>query len=287
MLKIDYDMPEDQYHNDPLGDGIPRLSSSIAATLVMKSPAHAYAEHPLLGGQPRDRTDAMTEGGIIDALIFGGKRIVELPYDDFRKKDAQEERDAAIAAGCIPVISKKLTAYKECANSMLESIARFGIDLASYKRQVSIFWDEIADDDTSVPCKARLDALSLTTIFDLKKTRSAHPATLAKHIVGYGYDIQSAAYKSCVRHADLIPGKLSFSWIFVEAAPPYAVSIAVPSGALNEFGKSRWRRAVNLWSQCVHSKNWPAYQGITRVELPTWVMDEEMAEAVSEVEDDE
>jgi hypothetical protein len=279
--EVVYDMPEEVYHGDPLL-GVVCLSSSIAATLVMKSPAHAAAEHPLLRGEAPEPSDAMTEGAILDALLLGGKRIVEIPYDDFRKKDAQEERDAALAAGCIPVISRKLTKYDLCVDRIKRSIFDDGFDLDKGHKQVTVFWVETADSGVDVQCKARFDVLQGDLIADLKKARSAHPATLAKHIISYGYDIQCVAYMRAALKAGLSLTP-TFQWLFVEADVPYAVTIAQASGALLKYGELRWRRAVNLWAQCLQNKSWPAYEkGPHRVELPAWAMTEEM---IAEVED--
>ena len=44
------------YHQDP-GD-TPTLNSTTARTMLLRTPAHAYAEHPRLGGERKDATAA-------------------------------------------------------------------------------------------------------------------------------------------------------------------------------------------------------------------------------------
>src|SRR4051812_44666757 len=98
---------KNEYLSDPCER--PSLSSSIASLMLQRSPAHAFAAHPRLGGHRSDPTEAMLNGTLIDSLLCGGDtEIIESPYDEYRTKEAREWRDATAATGKLAVKRKEL-----------------------------------------------------------------------------------------------------------------------------------------------------------------------------------
>src|SRR5688572_24266058 len=63
------DITPADYHLDPCVT--PSLSSSIAHTLVTKSPLHAWTEHPRFGALRSESSKAQDEGSIIHKLLLG------------------------------------------------------------------------------------------------------------------------------------------------------------------------------------------------------------------------
>ena len=70
-----YDLPEHEYHSDPCDS--PSLSASIAQTIVLESPAHAWLQHPRFGGKQIEPTKEMDRGTLVHALLLGKGRAIE------------------------------------------------------------------------------------------------------------------------------------------------------------------------------------------------------------------
>lgn len=266
-------LAEADYHADPCAT--PSLSSSIAKVMIDRSPAHAWQAHPKLGATPRAPTATMDRGSLIHRLVLGaGASVARIDADSYRTKAAQAARDEARAAGRIPVLAHDLEAATDAAVAIRENIARQGIDLDG-RSEVSCTWQEQAVHGP-IWCRSRFDHLveSRATILDIKTTRSAHPNACARQVIDYGYDIQRAAYVRALERArpDLA-GRVRFVFIFVETEPPYAAVPAQLDAMLREYGERRWQRAVETWSQCLHTGYWPAYSTEpVRLAAPPWLM---------------
>ena len=77
------DITEEDYHADKLPDWCtgPSLSNSMAKILLDKSPAHAYAAHPRLGGAgrvlPASTLQTFDAGKLAHKLLLGrGAEVV-------------------------------------------------------------------------------------------------------------------------------------------------------------------------------------------------------------------
>lgn len=284
------DVTEEQYFSDPCA--VPSLSQSIAHVLLTKSPLHAWTEHPRLGNQPGNESDdddttALRAGKVIHKLLLGeGARVAVIQADNFRKKFAQEARDAAVAAGLVPMLERQHDELVAAAETIKANLALFGIDLEDPegRSEVAIEWEEEGEHGP-VLCRCRMDRVHLEhgLIFDVKKIRSAHPDTCGKHAVEYGYDIQDAAYRRAL--AKLRPeleGRIQMLYLFVEVDPPYAVYPGPLDGELRELGQQRWERAVYVWERCLRTNRWPAYTDrITPIIAPGWAMNRWMEQVAT------
>ena len=249
----------------------PSLSSSIAGLLISRSPAHAFAAHPRLGGHRSDPTAAMVNGTIIDSLLLGGDtELVESPHEEYRTKEAKEWKSAVLASGKQPVKEKELRYAKQAAEAIRENLYTAGLSLDG-EHQLTAIWD-VGD----VRCRARLDHWkeSEATIVDLKTADNASPSVLGRKMVDFGYAIQHAAYISAIETLrPELAGRVKFIFAFAETEPPYAVTIAHPAGTLRALGKWQWEKAVRIWGECLKSKRFPAY-GSAEIEAPPWAMAE-------------
>jgi hypothetical protein len=268
----------EQYHADELCS-VPTLSASIAHTLVSKSPLHAWAQHPRLGGRGKKPTAAMDLGSVVHALLLGkGKQfaVVKAPegepeFEDFKKKAAREARDSARAQGLIPMLQKHLDDAIEVADGIRLGLEEWGIELTG-QSEVTAIWEERADDGTIVLCRGGLDHLLEAQILDLKIVRSSHPKACQSHMFGFGGDIQSAAYVSALdKLKPTLAGRVPFRFLFCEAEFPHAVTPVDRAGSMRDLGERRWRRAINRWAWCTKNDRWPAYvTEVYQAEAPAW-----------------
>jgi len=266
----------DEYHADPCM--VPSLNQSIAHTLVTRSPAHAWCEHPKLGDLPPEPTKAKDDGAVIHALLLGkGADVDVLDCDSFRTKAARTIRDEAIEAGRVPMLRKRYEQIVEAAARIRANLAGFGVSLEG-EHELPIEWHEPGDEGYVV-CRGLLDTVRLDAgvIVDVKKIVSADPRTCARHAYEYGYDIQAAAYTSALQKLrPELAGRSDFIFVFMELEPPYAVVPCRPSGVLRELGERRWQRAVLTWERCLRDGYWPSYtETITQLDAPPWALTQE------------
>lgn len=263
-----------QYDADPCE--VPSLSQSIAHTLVTKSPAHAYTQHPRLGGVPREQTKATDQGEIIHGLLLGkGALVAVLEFENYRTKAAQTARDEARDGGLIPMLAKDYDGIVAAAAAVVRSLAARGIVLDG-QSEVAMQWQELGNHGP-VECRGKADHLKLGPssgiIYDVKKIQSAEPRNCSNSAYAYGIDIQAAAYTSAVEklHPKLA-GRVEYRPIFVEIEPPYAVVSAPLDAVLRASGQQRWQRAIYLWERCLRENHWPAYENVFEIEAPGWLM---------------
>lgn len=272
-------VPAVEYHADPRER--PSLSQSMAHTLISRSPSHAWREHPRLGGLGRATTRAMDAGTIVHSLLLNGSEtddsIVLLDYENYRTKAAQTDRDIAILDGKTPILRMEYEGHRVAANAVLLQLAEFGIELNGQSEGVG-YWSETADDGTEILCRCRMDHWSAPLILDFKTTSDAHPRKCERSIIDHGYDVQAYAYQSAI--GKIFPdlaGRTTFLNIFIEMEPPYLVTPLKPDGSIMQLGRSKWRRAVNLWAKCLREDKWPGYATeIVSATAPQWAVTAEM-----------
>lgn len=271
-------MPAAQYHADPCAT--PSLSSSIAHLLVAKSPAHAWLAHPKLGAQPVEPTASMDEGTLLHELILrpaeAQERLVVVTADNWRTKAAQEQREAARAEGKLALLERDLMAALQASVEILNRFRGLGVVLSGAS-EVAAFWQERATDGTVVQCRGMFDHVLRAEglIYDLKKSRTAHPKAIQKHVESYGYHIQATAYRRALEQIEpQHAGRVQFRWLFVEAVPPYGVTVAEPAGSMRALGDACWSQAVDTWAQCLATGEWPAYpREVQRIEASPWALE--------------
>ena len=84
-----YEMPEADYHADPVAGG--SLSSSVARHILARTPAEVAYErdHPV-------HKDAYDLGTVVHKALLGiGPEIVEVDADSWQTKAARQARDEA------------------------------------------------------------------------------------------------------------------------------------------------------------------------------------------------
>lgn len=289
ITNVDLDM----YFADALTP-VETLSQSTAKVLLQKSPHHAWAQHPRFGGHPRKVSVSMKLGSIIDELMTNeGRRLQVVPFDDYRKKEAQAARDAVIGTGRIPVKQGEMQEMQDMADRARKTLLFHGVDLEPARKQICILWDETASNGNKVQCKALLDYFyDGGLIRDLKATESCAPGRqLDAKAIRFGYPIQGAAYTRAVEAVfpDLA-GRVRFENVWIEDEWPYEPLISEMSGEVLQYGQVMWQRAVDIWEECTRTNRWPGYmtrgQAPYRIQLPSWASEEMFSDIQDRAEEE-
>lgn len=263
-------MPAEEYHADPCER--PSLSSSIARTLLTKSPLHAWHEHPRLNPDhiPEERTEFDLGSAAHALLLEGEDRMAVIDADSYRTKIAQEARDAARAAKMHPILKARYDDVRRMADVAREAIAHCpdlsGITLDSGKAELVGIWEE-----DGATMRFRPDWLgdSRTAMLDYKTTTDAAPDVFTRQIARMGYHIQAAFYRRgmvAIEGADI-----PFVLVAQETEPPYAVSFHGCAPTMLEIAEAEVERAIDTWRECMRRNNWPAFtQRIHWAEAAVW-----------------
>jgi len=245
------------------------FSSSTAKVLLERSPLHARLA---LGKRP---TKEMDRGQVVHRLVLGkGADFEVLQHDSYRKDKAKSERDAARAAGRVPILEDEFADANVIAETVRVKLAESGVLLDGVSEQ-AIEWTEDTDHGP-VLCKGRFDHVWLNggNILDLKITGDASQTAIERTAENLNYAVQSSAYPRAL--TALRPehtGRVRFLFAFVEDSPPYAMNLVVPDGPFEEIGTRRWMRAVREWARCTALDDWPGYSaGINTISPPPWAL---------------
>lgn len=266
-----YDMDEESYHADPCPE--PSLSSSIAKKILAFSPLHAWAAHPRLNPNREDEfADKFDLGSAAHSLVLHDPKkfeVIEAP--DYKTKAARDLRDAARAAGKIPLIEKnwlRVHAMAHAARLQLDNHEEASDAFKNGKPEQTIIWKE-----GDIWCRARLDWLpDAGNIFDDYKSTaaSADPDTYARMMFNLGYDMQAAFYCRGIRALKLARDP-TFRFIVQEIELPHALSVISLMPAAVELAQHKVERAISLWRSCLLSGTWPGYPNRTcYVDAPIW-----------------
>jgi len=281
-----HEISEEEYHADPCDE--PSLSASIAKTLWLKTPAHAWLEHPRLNPAHEEKHDKSFDlGSAAHKLLLEGDKagIVEISADSYRTKAAKEERDLAYSAGKIPLLSHQYDQVQwmtRAAKRFLDSTEIAGI-LERGKPEVTAIAQHPS---TGAWFRGRFDLLSddRLIILDYKTTVTAHPDVFTKHIISMGYDIQAAFYLLLNRLTGG-PEDAKFVFLAQETESPYECSLVGVAPSMLEIAAQKVEHCINLWADCLKADNWPGYD--TRIhwaESPAWDQQRVLEKVINETE---
>lgn len=259
------DIPEDQYHADPVPDG--SLSVTSAKKLL---PPSCPAIFDYDRQHPPASTKAMDKGTVVHGLILGTGQPVEIiDAPDYKTKKAQEAKKAAIAAGSIPMLPAE---QKEC-----EAIARAvladddtGPLFDSGDAEQSMFW---VDDEFGIWLRGRTDWLTFfdaPTVVDVKTTSDASPAEFARSVDKYRYYMQDPHYRDGL--AAILgchPDEIDFVFVAVPTTEPYLVMTYRLETEWTVLGRECNRIAREKYRDCTEAGVWPKWSNdITPLAMP-------------------
>lgn len=266
-----------------------KLTHSLAADLVITSPAHALV-NLLSGNESNKRQDI---GTILHELLLGkGKGFAV--SDGFTTKkgevslnwqstEAKAFKELAIASGRVPMFSHELAEYQRIADILRAKIERIvpeqlgGIEWAKGETETAWEWSE--DDvicekhglENGIICRAMLDWRFEATVLDLKIWDSADPS--ARKLYEMGSDIQQAAYTNLAEAIDpAYEDRGRFALLVCEPNPPYAVRLVTLGPQLAAIGMKRWNDAKAQFKVCQETDKWPEYPPLLEVEADVWML---------------
>src|SRR5262249_53576618 len=141
----------DAYHGDPCP--APSLNNSLIKHLL-DCPRLAWWNHPRLNPaySPEPAGRALDLGSVAHKLLFGAGRDIQLiEAADYRTTAARELRDAARAAGRIPVLTEQIKTAADMAGAAKDQLACFrGMEsiaglrvknvLDNGRKEIGLFW---------------------------------------------------------------------------------------------------------------------------------------------------
>lgn len=260
------DIPDTIYHADPVPSG--SLSVSGAKLLL---PPNCPALYDYQRKNPPKPKPEYTFGHAAHKLVLGvGAKIVTIDADSYRTKKAQEERDAAIAAGHIPMLPEDVAVVEAMAQKIREHEIASAL-LSNGLAEQSLF---AQDPDTGVWLRGRLDWLPNPStsgrmiIGDYKTAVSASPEKFERALMDYSYFMQAPWYVDLALSLGLAED-VKFVFIVQEKVAPYLVSVFEPDAAAMRIGRYQNRQAIDLYAKCTADERWPGYtDGVELLSLP-------------------
>lgn len=246
-------MTNAEYHADPA------LGSTSMKTLALRTPAHwkYESEHPV-------HKDVYDIGTLAHSLILEGDEsaVDVIDVTDKRGKKWTDPADEARAAAKIPVTTAEWDGIKGMRDAVMAHplAARM---LTGHKAEQSVFHD-----DNGLMVKIRPDIYQPGLIADLKTCNDASPSEFGKTAFNFGYFISAAMYRDVWKKAT--GEEVGFSFINVEKAKPYLVSVVSLDEDAIEYGMQMIIRAKAIYKECMATGNWPGYPLGDPVSLPMY-----------------
>lgn len=262
-----YDLTMAQYRGQP-ADAM-SLSASDAILLGNYTPAHlkaSWAEEAEDDGSSASDFGTLIHTMILEPHLAPGA-VVVVNADDWRKKDAQEARNAAREAGKLPVLAKD---YDRAAMAVL-AVARHPLATALLKDGKAEQSWFAKDKDTGLYRKARPDFYtSGRVLVDIKTVASAHPDFLQRRVYDGGWFQQAPFHCDVAERVEGSPVR-GYCWLIVEQKPPHAVVVRRPTDTILMHGDRLNKAAWATFAKCVKTDQWPAWEEtLEDLALPTY-----------------
>lgn len=250
-------IPAAQYHSDPAPQ--PSLSSSVANTLVSRSPHHAWTEHPRLNPnwKPSEASDKMDYGSAVHSMLLekDTDSLAIVDATDWRTKAAQQAREDARTRGKTPILHRqflKVDAMCQAVGEYLDRTELKGV-FEDGDAELSVFTDE-----RGLWLRARPDWLTTDRkiCLDYKTTTCAEPDAFIGQIVRMGYDVQCAFYLRVLAAHGIRP---HFVFLAQETEPPFACSLVGLGEQMLEVARRKVDFAIATWASCLKSGKWSGY----------------------------
>lgn len=171
-------------------------------------------------------------------------------------------------AGLIPLSRESADLIEEMHHALMQHELAASILRSPGDSEVTMRW---VDEETGVPCKARIDRLArrLRLFGDLKTAEDASPSGFAKSVVAHGYHIQAAHYLAGGHACGLEPR--GFPFIVQEKSPPYLPAVHMLDDRALARGAELRERGLAKIAHARTTNTWPGYNpGITEISLPEW-----------------
>lgn len=287
---IYYSVPEIAYHQDICP--APSLSAGLIKILLNESPRHAYMAHPKLNPNKEPDNRAIFDiGKAAHSLILRDpKDFVIVDADDWRTKVAREAKEAAYAAGKIPLLAHTFEEVKAMVESAREQLLK-NQECAPFcknsKSEVTLVWQE----DNGVWCRIRIDSVSVIghaakpiAFYDYKTSETANPDVINRNAFAMGWDVTSAFYSRGIRKLFGIENP-NYRFVVQEKSPPYCLSVIAMEPSAQALGERKVEAAIKLWGECLKNNSWPGYPSrVCYIAAPTYKETEWLAREEREMQ---
>lgn len=257
------ELSNEQYH---AGEGI----SCTGLKLVARSPAHyMFAERSQ--PSPAMAFGSQLHAAILEPEVFADRYMV---LRDVKDRRASEYKQAVAAHGEDFVIMPKdadlIAMMQESAKS--HGAASKWLYSETGRNELSV---AAIDPVTGVLVRCRFDRLLDSGLaIDVKTTTDASPGGFSRAIMSYSYHMQAALYMDVWEWAT--GSKLEgFAFLAMEKTAPFAIGAYVLDAESIEVGRAAYRRALNIYAECLDTGEWPAYGDEPElIGIPSWAINQ-------------
>lgn len=272
-------VPAALYHADPCET--PSLSSTLAKTLLRKTPRHAWHEHPRLNPESeREDEDKFDLGKVAhEMLLRAGAGFVIVDAKNWRTKAAQAAKTAAREDGLTPILIDQHSRAEIMVDAVLDRLAQVPeareiaaqLGAGTARTETVVVWRDIG----GPLCRAMLDIWgpSDAEIWDFKTTDAGlSDDEIRRTVFNLGYDVSAGFYtRGLVAHRPELAGRIRYRWIFAEVKPPFEVRVVTADRVTLTMGDRRAALAISKWQRCITAGEWPGYDPVaTTVGYPDW-----------------
>lgn len=278
MTRIDapgfYDLPADAYHADPCPR--PSVSSGILSTILTDTLADARFKHPRLNPdlEPEDNTK-YDLGSVAHELLLGrGSGIVVIDAADWKKKDSQAQRDAALLEGkqpCLVGVYEQATAMVAAAREQLaDDPENFDAFTNGVPEQVAAC--QLPTDVGALWCRCMMDwrMHDRPAIYDYKTFKpGADPDGFVTYLFREGRDVQDPFYSNIL--ATLLERDwqdITFRYVVQSPDAPYVLSVVELDAAARQLANERMTWALERWGRAGRLGRWEGYRPRTHYASP-------------------
>lgn len=239
------------------------------------SPAHYLAALHT----ERKSTKPLTVGSLIDCLLFTpdqlGAKFAISPFENFKKKEAQEWRDAKMDAGLSVVTPYDVDEARTLADAVrAHPVARKYLDAGRY--QVPMVW---TDEATGLACKGLADLLAGPYVMggflvDGKSTVSAAKRKYLRDFAKMKYHCQLAHYRNGYR-ATFGCDPAFIGHIVYEKGQPYDVGVFEFDSYIIDAGEQEVAALLRTLADCRAKNEWPGrypeIEHVSDTDVPAYI----------------
>ena len=277
------DMAAEDYFSEPCPE--PALTNTGIGYLIDQSPEHFAYHHPAIGQPPAERkaTIAMYRGSVVHRLALGaGKDYTVINAPDFMGADARAAKKYAERKGKVPILKGHFEKAQAEANVLYQHIKEV-LHGEQFLSEVVVAWKvETAHGEIWARCMVDAWCPTLMRALDIKTTTDASEEAVIKRMVDGGYDTQDVWYRKGIEHVLGCFGRVAFTTLFSEVAPPYCTH---PVSINEAWATSAWdlcEEAAETFGRCMKEQRWPGYPRETqKLAPPDWLINQRLARRFS------
>ena len=266
-----YKISMEEYLGDPCIE--PSLTRSTIKSLIEEPARKTFLQHPRLNPQTVEKESAIMDIGTAAHSVFlqGEDIVTVIDATDWRTNKAKEERDAARAAGKVPLLLKQFAEVNEMVTAAHETLGEWegrGLKISDGESELTYIWQE----QNGVWCRIRPDWKVNQLCLDYKTTsQSADPQKWNRIAIENGADIQDTFYRRGIKAVD--GGEPFFIFMIQETEPPYLCAFAEVDMMTRDMGEQKVNTGIKIWKERLSNGYWPGYGNDTyTMEAPPWAL---------------